>query len=200
MAVVEKKLKEMGIECMRQMVEEGGIHVDQLFFHDPDDFMIEICNCDNIPIVPLSGEAVRSCFQVNLQKKIQHQQQQIQDCYKESRSSAALPYGLSCHPPKRRHSGFFFPFLIAIPILTQSFVVFRTRVCKTTGSVHSTLKRAQLGRHFLRSSDIKLPELLAYILHKIVRGTPISYQINLVQRPTCIVGTNDHKGPYLAHK
>ncbi|KAI7985059.1 hypothetical protein ACSBR2_042748 [Camellia fascicularis] len=78
MAVVEKKLKEMGIECMRQMVEEGGIHVDQLFFHDPDGFMIEICNCDNIPIVPLSGEVVRSCSQVNLQKKMQHQQQQIQ--------------------------------------------------------------------------------------------------------------------------
>ncbi|GMQ10128.1 hypothetical protein CsSME_00053257 [Camellia sinensis var. sinensis] len=78
MAMVEKKLKEMGIECMRQMVEEGGIHVDQLFFHDPDGFIIEICNYDNIPIVPLSGEVVRSCSQVNLNKKMQHQQQQIQ--------------------------------------------------------------------------------------------------------------------------
>ncbi|CAL5444623.1 unnamed protein product [Camellia sinensis] len=78
MAMVEKKLKEMGIECMRQMVEEGGIHIDQLFFHDPDGFIIEICNYDNIPIVPLSGEVVRSCSQVSLKKKMQHQQQQIQ--------------------------------------------------------------------------------------------------------------------------
>ncbi|CAL5444619.1 unnamed protein product [Camellia sinensis] len=57
---------------------DGGIHVDQQFFHDPDGFIIEICNYDNIPIVPLSGEVVRSCSQVNLKKKMQHQQQQIQ--------------------------------------------------------------------------------------------------------------------------
>ncbi|KAG5537580.1 hypothetical protein RHGRI_024884 [Rhododendron griersonianum] len=70
---VEKKLKEMGIEYMRQQVEEGGIYVDQLFFHDPDGFMIEICNCDNLPIIPLAGEMARSCSRVNLQK-VQHQQ------------------------------------------------------------------------------------------------------------------------------
>ncbi|KAI8544341.1 hypothetical protein RHMOL_Rhmol08G0288900 [Rhododendron molle] len=74
MGAVEKKLKEMGIEYMRQQVEEGGIFVDQLFFHDPDGFMIEICNCDNLPIIPLAGEMARSCSRVNLQK-VQHQQQ-----------------------------------------------------------------------------------------------------------------------------
>ncbi|KAF7134600.1 hypothetical protein RHSIM_Rhsim08G0215200 [Rhododendron simsii] len=74
MGAVEKKLKEMGIEYMRQQVEEGGIYVDQLFFHDPDGFMIEICNCDNLPIIPLAGEMARSCSRVNLQK-VQHQQQ-----------------------------------------------------------------------------------------------------------------------------
>ncbi|KAF5933185.1 hypothetical protein HYC85_029356 [Camellia sinensis] len=92
MAMVEKKLKEMGIECMRQMVEEGGIHIDQLFFHDPDGFIIEICNYDNIPIVPLSGEVVRSCYQVNLNKKMQHQQQQIQASETSKRSRSPLEH------------------------------------------------------------------------------------------------------------
>ncbi|KAE7997351.1 hypothetical protein FH972_001993 [Carpinus fangiana] len=71
MGAVEKKLKEMGIAYVRAMVEEGGIHVDQIFFHDPDGFMVEICNCDNLPVVPLAGEMARSC---SLQM-MQHQQQ-----------------------------------------------------------------------------------------------------------------------------
>ncbi|KGN45284.1 uncharacterized protein LOC101209593 [Cucumis sativus] len=75
MGAVEKKLKEMEIEYVRAVVEEGGIQVDQLFFHDPDGFMIEICNCDNLPVIPLGGEVSRSCSQLNLQ--IMQQQQQI---------------------------------------------------------------------------------------------------------------------------
>ena len=71
---VEKYLKEMGIQHVRAKVTEGGLEVDQLFFHDPDGFMIEICNCDNLPIVPLAGDMARSCSRVNLQKM---QQQQI---------------------------------------------------------------------------------------------------------------------------
>ncbi|KAI4325263.1 hypothetical protein MLD38_030677 [Melastoma candidum] len=67
MGGVEKKLKEMGIEHMRATVEEGGIQVDQLFFHDPDGFMIEVCNCDNLPVVPIAGEVARACSRVNLQ-------------------------------------------------------------------------------------------------------------------------------------
>ncbi|PSR96081.1 Metallothiol transferase [Actinidia chinensis var. chinensis] len=74
MAAVEKKLEEMGIDHVRQRVEEGGIYVDQLFFHDPDGFMIEICDCDNLPVIPLNGEMVRSCSRINLQT-MQHQQQ-----------------------------------------------------------------------------------------------------------------------------
>ncbi|KAK6915010.1 Glyoxalase/fosfomycin resistance/dioxygenase domain [Dillenia turbinata] len=76
MSAVEKKLKEMGIQYVRAKVEEGGIHVDQLFFHDPDGFMIEICNCDNLPVIPLAGEMARSCSRVNLQ--LLQQQQQLQ--------------------------------------------------------------------------------------------------------------------------
>ena len=53
MEVVQRRLKEMGIRYVHQRVVEGGIHVDQLFFHDPDGFMIEVCTCDNLPVIPL---------------------------------------------------------------------------------------------------------------------------------------------------
>ncbi|XP_043687478.1 uncharacterized protein LOC122638689 [Telopea speciosissima] len=71
-ATVEKKLKEMEIEYEKRVVEEGGIYVDQLFFHDPDEFMIEICNCDNLPVIPIAGEPVPMCSRINFKK---HQQQ-----------------------------------------------------------------------------------------------------------------------------
>lgn len=75
MGTVETKLKEFELEYVRAIVEEGGIYVEQLFFHDPDGFMIEICNCDNLPVIPLAGEMVRSCSRLNLQL-LQHQQMQ----------------------------------------------------------------------------------------------------------------------------
>ncbi|KAF0925913.1 hypothetical protein E2562_018716 [Oryza meyeriana var. granulata] len=56
MVAVERRLKELGIPYVQRCVEEGGIYVDQIFFHDPDGFMIEICNCDNLPIVPLGAD------------------------------------------------------------------------------------------------------------------------------------------------
>lgn len=65
MSAVEKKLTEMKIEYVKARVEEGGVYVDQLFFHDPDGLMIEICNCDNIPVVPLAGESLRMCSLVS---------------------------------------------------------------------------------------------------------------------------------------
>ncbi|KAF8050048.1 hypothetical protein N665_2060s0003, partial [Sinapis alba] len=71
MGAVEKKLKEMEIEYVRAVVEEGGIQVDQLFFHDPDGFMIEICNCDSLPVIPLAGEMARSCSHVNIHQLVQ---------------------------------------------------------------------------------------------------------------------------------
>ncbi|XP_015069106.1 uncharacterized protein LOC107013745 [Solanum pennellii] len=74
---VEKKLTEMGIKYARQLVEEGGIYVDQLFFHDPDGFMVEICNCDKLPVIPLAGEIARSCSRANIQL-LQPQQTQKQ--------------------------------------------------------------------------------------------------------------------------
>ncbi|KAM1089975.1 hypothetical protein TB2_017320 [Malus domestica] len=58
MSLVEKKLKEMRIEYVKRRVKEGGINVDQLFFHDPDGTMIEICNCDNLPVIPLESQPI----------------------------------------------------------------------------------------------------------------------------------------------
>ncbi|KAL8139405.1 hypothetical protein V2J09_005426 [Rumex salicifolius] len=78
MTAVANKLEKMGVEYKRARVEEGGIHVDQLFFHDPDGFMIEICNCDNLPVIPLVGEVVRSCSLLNNLDVVQQQQQKQQ--------------------------------------------------------------------------------------------------------------------------
>ncbi|VVA91432.1 unnamed protein product [Arabis nemorensis] len=76
MGAVEKKLGEMDIKYERAIVvEEGGLQVDQLFFHDPDGFMIEICNCETIPVVPLVGGMARSCSRVELHQMVQPQPQ-----------------------------------------------------------------------------------------------------------------------------
>ncbi|KAJ4967613.1 hypothetical protein NE237_019462 [Protea cynaroides] len=65
--VVKMRLQEMGIKYVTAVVNEGRIRVDQLFFHDPDGYMIEICNCENIPVLPISSPflpelPISSCF------------------------------------------------------------------------------------------------------------------------------------------
>lgn len=55
MSLVMKKLEEKNIEYVTAVVEEGGVKVDQLFFHDPDGYMVEICNCHVLPVLPLSS-------------------------------------------------------------------------------------------------------------------------------------------------
>uniref|UniRef100_A0A6N2K8G9 VOC domain-containing protein n=1 Tax=Salix viminalis TaxID=40686 RepID=A0A6N2K8G9_SALVM len=60
MDLVMRKLEEKNIEYVTAVVEEGGITVDQLFFHDPDGYMVEICNCQNLPVLPLSPCPLRS--------------------------------------------------------------------------------------------------------------------------------------------
>ncbi|OVA20416.1 Glyoxalase-like domain [Macleaya cordata] len=56
--LVKMRLEEMGIKYAKATVEDSGIKVDQVFFHDPDGYMIEICNCDNLPVLPLSSSAL----------------------------------------------------------------------------------------------------------------------------------------------
>ncbi|KAF3440775.1 hypothetical protein FNV43_RR19061 [Rhamnella rubrinervis] len=53
--LVKRRLREMGMRYVTALVEDDGAKVDQVFFHDPDGYMIELCNCENIPIIPLSS-------------------------------------------------------------------------------------------------------------------------------------------------
>ncbi|KAK7328376.1 hypothetical protein VNO77_22481 [Canavalia gladiata] len=86
-AAVENRLKQLKIEYVKCRVEESGIYVDQLFFHDPDGTMIEICDCDNIPVVPLfSEDNVWSCSLHNCNIQNQHQQIQQQMIPMEQKS------------------------------------------------------------------------------------------------------------------
>ncbi|KAF3685804.1 putative sodium/metabolite cotransporter BASS2, chloroplastic-like isoform X1 [Capsicum annuum] len=55
MDLIIQRLDDMEIEYVTATVKEGGVTVDQLFFHDPDGNMIEICNCQNLPVLPLSS-------------------------------------------------------------------------------------------------------------------------------------------------
>ncbi|MQL87983.1 hypothetical protein Taro_020528 [Colocasia esculenta] len=57
MRLVVCKLEEMGIDYVTAVVEEAGVTVDQLFFHDPDGYMIEVCNCHVLPVLPLSSSS-----------------------------------------------------------------------------------------------------------------------------------------------
>lgn len=45
----------MGMRYVTAVVEDGGAKVDQVFFHDPDGYMVELCNCENIPVIPISS-------------------------------------------------------------------------------------------------------------------------------------------------
>lgn len=57
--LVKRKLQEMGMRYVTAVVEDDGVKVDQVFFHDPDGYMIELCNCENIPIIPVSSCAFK---------------------------------------------------------------------------------------------------------------------------------------------
>ncbi|KAG6550766.1 hypothetical protein Mapa_007670 [Marchantia paleacea] len=54
---VESMLRVNRVQFLRRKIEEDGIMIDQLFFHDPDCFMIEVCTCDQLPVVPLARSA-----------------------------------------------------------------------------------------------------------------------------------------------
>uniref|UniRef100_A0A7N0UXR9 VOC domain-containing protein n=1 Tax=Kalanchoe fedtschenkoi TaxID=63787 RepID=A0A7N0UXR9_KALFE len=52
---MKRRLEAMEVKYAMAVVEddEGNV-VEQAFFHDPDGYMIEICNCEKIPIRPIS--------------------------------------------------------------------------------------------------------------------------------------------------
>lgn len=82
MKLVMQKLEEMNIPYVTAVVEEGGVRVDQLFFHDLDGYMVEICNCQNLPVLPIS-----SCPQNPNPNRIQEMQMQFSG---EAAAAAAL--------------------------------------------------------------------------------------------------------------
>ncbi|TYH10690.1 hypothetical protein ES288_A07G197000v1 [Gossypium darwinii] len=43
------------VGLVMRRLQDMGMKVDQVFFHDPDGYMVELCNCENIPIIPLSS-------------------------------------------------------------------------------------------------------------------------------------------------
>ena len=100
MGATEKQLKEMRIEYVKCEVEDDGVFVDQLFFHDPDGLMIEICNCENLPILPLSGgdsptAAARLC---SIQQAEQQQKlQQIQNAAVQMMQLQQLLISIPCN-------------------------------------------------------------------------------------------------------
>uniref|UniRef100_A0A0D9W7N3 VOC domain-containing protein n=1 Tax=Leersia perrieri TaxID=77586 RepID=A0A0D9W7N3_9ORYZ len=53
MELMKKRLQAMDREFIVREVWDGDTIVDQLFFHDPDGNMIEVCNCENLPVIPL---------------------------------------------------------------------------------------------------------------------------------------------------
>ncbi|CDP01926.1 unnamed protein product [Coffea canephora] len=53
--LVRRRLEDKGMKYVSAVVEDEGIKVDQVFFHDPDGYMIEVCNCENLPVLPISS-------------------------------------------------------------------------------------------------------------------------------------------------
>ncbi|EHA8591512.1 putative Photosystem II core complex proteins psbY, chloroplastic [Cocos nucifera] len=58
MGMIRKKLEDMGINFVNGVIEEGNLEIDQVFFHDPDDNMIEICDCQKLPVLPPSSSCL----------------------------------------------------------------------------------------------------------------------------------------------
>ncbi|KAF8085629.1 hypothetical protein N665_0656s0008 [Sinapis alba] len=61
MGAFEKRLKEVNVKYIKRTVgEKEDAAIDQLFFNDPDGFMVEICNCENLELKPRdSADAIR---------------------------------------------------------------------------------------------------------------------------------------------
>ncbi|XP_076952775.1 glyoxylase I 4-like [Bidens hawaiensis] len=55
MDLIIDKLEQMSIKYVTAVVKEGVVEVNQLFFHDPDGYMIEICNCHVLPVRPIKN-------------------------------------------------------------------------------------------------------------------------------------------------
>ena len=54
MEALEQRLKQFNVKYTKRTIDEDkkGTKIDQLFFCDPDGYMIEMCNCENLKLVP----------------------------------------------------------------------------------------------------------------------------------------------------
>ncbi|XP_028797787.1 uncharacterized protein LOC114753282 [Neltuma alba] len=56
---MEERLKKMNVKYMKKTMEaEDGTVMNQLFFNDPDGFMVEVCNCEDLKLVPSSPSSL----------------------------------------------------------------------------------------------------------------------------------------------
>lgn len=53
LSIIESMLEALGIEFVKETTNEQGMVLEQIFFHDLDHNMIEICNCDTLPVCVL---------------------------------------------------------------------------------------------------------------------------------------------------
>lgn len=65
---VESCLTTHGINYVKSSVVENMTKVEQVFFHDPDGNMIEVCTCDCLPMTPLGSgmQCMRRCPSFNV--------------------------------------------------------------------------------------------------------------------------------------
>jgi catechol 2,3-dioxygenase-like lactoylglutathione lyase family enzyme len=56
-AVVETHLQRLGISYVKDAVKHAHYIISQIFFHDPDGHMLEVCDCNVLPVVPLDPRA-----------------------------------------------------------------------------------------------------------------------------------------------
>ena len=54
MEALEQRLKQFNVKYTKRTIDDdkNGTKIDQLFFCDPDGYMIEMCNCENLKLVP----------------------------------------------------------------------------------------------------------------------------------------------------
>ncbi|TVU15048.1 hypothetical protein EJB05_38548, partial [Eragrostis curvula] len=75
MGIMKTRLQDMELEFVATRVQDGETVVEQLFFHDPDGNMIEICECEKLPVVPLVvPEAAAACLHRPLVQMTVHDQ------------------------------------------------------------------------------------------------------------------------------
>jgi hypothetical protein len=54
MGLMKARLGDMELEFVAARVRDGETVVEQLFFHDPDGNVIEVCDCEKLPVIPLA--------------------------------------------------------------------------------------------------------------------------------------------------